>query len=95
MRSCRTLPAMKLPAPTLVTYALAIPQISSMSFGPTPAPMQADAAIGFDEVTKGYVPWSMSSSTPWAPSNSTVWPLSSCSCTSRAVSEISRSIRWP
>ena len=29
---------------------------------------------GFDEVTNGYVPWSMSSSVPWAPSKSTLAP---------------------
>jgi hypothetical protein len=39
-----------------------MPQISSMSRGPAPLPVHADAATGFDEVTKGYVPWSMSRS---------------------------------
>ena len=29
-----------------------------MSVGPTPAPTVAAPAIGFDDVTKGYVPWS-------------------------------------
>ncbi len=32
--------------------------------GPTPAPVQAPPAVGFDDVTKGYVPWSMSRSVP-------------------------------
>ena len=45
-----------------------MPQTSWMSFGPTPAPTQAAPAIGFDDVTNGYVPWSMSSSAPCAPS---------------------------
>ena len=49
-----------------------MPQISSMSFGPTPVPVQAAAATGFDEVTNGYVPWSMSSSAPCAPSKITM-----------------------
>ena len=52
-------------------YAFATPQTSSMSFGPTPAPTHAAPATGFEEVTNGYVPWSMSSSAPWAPSKST------------------------
>ena len=56
------------PAPTRVTYAFAMPQTSSMSFGPTPAPTHAAPATGFEEVTNGYVPWSMSSSAPCAPS---------------------------
>ena len=30
-----------------------MPQISSMSFGPTPVPVQAEAETGFEEVTKG------------------------------------------
>ena len=36
--------------------------------GPTPAPVQAPPAVGFEDVTKGYVPWSTSSSVPWPPS---------------------------
>ena len=37
--------------------------------------MQAAPATGFDEVTNGYVPWSMSSSAPCAPSKSTMLPV--------------------
>ena len=49
-----------------------MPQTSSMSFGPTPVPTQADAETGLEEVTNGYVPWSMSSSVPCAPSKTTM-----------------------
>ncbi len=47
--------------------------------GPTPAPVQAPPAVGFDEVTKGYVPWSTSSRVPWPPSKSTTLPASMAS----------------
>jgi len=43
-------------APTRVTYALAMPTMSVRSRGPSPEPVQAPPATGFDEVTKGYVP---------------------------------------
>ena len=76
-------------------YAFVIPHTSSMSFGPTPLPMQADAAIGFEEVTNGYVPWSMSSSAPCAPSKITVASASSLSHTSRVVSWMCSDRRWP
>ena len=42
----------------------------------------APAAIGLDDVTNGYVPWSRSSSVPCAPSNSTCRPFAE-----RAVDE--------
>ncbi len=45
--------------------------------GPTPVPVQAPPAVGFEEVTKGYVPWSTSSRVPWPPSNSTTLSSSS------------------
>ena len=41
------------PAPTRVAYALATPQMTSMSRGPTPAPTHAAPATGFDDVTNG------------------------------------------
>ena len=41
------------PSPTRVVYALAMPTVRSMRVGPTPAPMQAPAAIGLEEVTYG------------------------------------------
>ena len=72
-----------------------MPQISSMSFGPTPAPMHADPATGFDEVTKGYVPWSMSSIVAWAPSKRIVPSLSSTSQASFDASAMYCSRRWP
>ena len=72
-----------------------MPQISSMSFGPTPVPVHARARTGLDEVTNGYVPWSMSSSVPWAPSKRTVRPASSASHVRRAVSAMYCSMRCP
>ena len=72
-----------------------MPQISSMSFGPMPVPMHAEAETGLDEVTNGYVPWSMSSSVPCAPSKSTLAPRSSTSQVSRAVSATYWAMRWP
>ena len=41
------------PAPTRVQYAFVMPQISSMSFGPAPVPVQAAPATGLEEVTNG------------------------------------------
>ena len=45
-----------------------------MRVGPTPVPVTAPPAVEDELVTKGYVPWSMSSSAPCAPSNMTFWP---------------------
>ncbi|RPK74339.1 hypothetical protein EES44_01760 [Streptomyces sp. ADI96-15] len=45
--------------------------------GPTPAPVQAPPAVGLEEVTKGYVPWSTSSRVPWPPSKRTTLSSSS------------------
>ena len=59
------------PAPTRVTYAFETPITRSIRVGPIPIPVAAAPAIGFDEVTKGYVPWSRSSSVPCAPSSRT------------------------
>ena len=42
--------------------------------GPMPAPVHAPPATGFDDVTKGYVPWSRSRNVAWAPSSSTCCP---------------------
>ena len=54
--------------------------------GPTPEPVQAPPAVGLEEVTKGYVPWSMSSSVPWPPSKRTTLSSSSASLRIRVVS---------
>ena len=43
-----------------------------MRCGGTPEPVQAPPAVVFDEVTNGYVPWSMSRNVPCAPSNNNV-----------------------
>ena len=40
-----------------------------MRCGGTPEPVQAPPLVVFDEVTNGYVPWSMSRNVPCAPSN--------------------------
>ena len=63
-----------------------MPHTSSIWVGPIPEPTQAAPATGFDEVTNGYVPWSMSSSVPWAPSSSTRLPSRTACHTSREVS---------
>ena len=62
------------PSPTRVTYAFATPMMRSSRPGPTPTPVAAFAATGFDEVTNGYVPWSRSSSVACAPSKRTTLP---------------------
>ena len=54
--------------------------------GPTPAPVQAPPAVGLEEVTKGYVPWSTSSSVPWPPSKRTTLPSSSALLRTSVVS---------
>src|ERR1017187_6239533 len=51
-----------------------------MRCGGTPEPVQAPPAVVFDDVTKGYVPWSMSRKVPCAPSNKMSAPLRICSC---------------
>ena len=50
-----------------------------MCFGATPRPVQMPPATVFDDVTNGYVPWSMSSIVPCAPSNITRLPARICS----------------
>ena len=74
------------PSPTRVTYALATPTTSSIRFGPIPKLTAAPAAIGLDEVTNGYVPWSRSRSVALRALEQ--HPLPSCSArsTSRDVS---------
>ena len=47
-----------------------------MRVGPLPMPVAAPDAIGFDEVTNGYVPWSRSAASPAPPSNSMSFPSS-------------------
>ena len=39
------------PSPTRVVYALATPTTRSIRVGPTPVPVSAPPAVGFDEVT--------------------------------------------
>src|SRR5699024_8957739 len=65
------------PSPTRVVYAFETPTTFLILVGPTPDPMVTPPAIGLDDVTNGYVPWSISSITPCAPSNRTRRPLSS------------------
>ena len=54
--------------------------------GPMPEPVHAPPAVGFEEVTNGYVPWSTSSSVPWPPSSSTTLPSSSALFSTSEVS---------
>ena len=62
-----------------------MPMTEWIAVGPSPAPTAALPATVFDEVTYGYVPWSMSSRVPWAPSKSTARPFAtSCESTSLA-----------
>ena len=51
-----------------------------MAVGPRPTPVAAWPEITFDEVTKGYVPKSISNSAPWAPSNKILFPYFLFSC---------------
>ena len=76
------------PSPTRVTYAFVTPSTRSIRVGPIPVPVQAAPAVGLDDVTKGYVPWSMSSIVPWAPSNSTRFPARRASSMISAVSSM-------
>src|ERR1700716_2195873 len=57
------------PDPTRVVYALRMPNTVVMRVGPIPEPTHAPPAVGFDDVTKGYVPWSTSSSVACDPSS--------------------------
>src|SRR3989337_511485 len=59
-----------------------------MFLGPTPAPISAPPATGFEEVTKGYVPWSRSRKVACAPSNSTFAPSSRASWTKPTESAV-------
>src|SRR2546430_10563400 len=80
------------PEPTRVVYALITPITWVMRVGGMPDPTQAPPAVGFDDVTNGYVPWSTSSSVAWAPSSSTVSPFSSaCPRISRVSAMYGRS----
>ena len=72
---------------------MATPSTEPIRVGPTPRPAQAPPAIGFDEVTNGYVPLSMSSSVPCAPSHSTVRPASSARWISSDVSAMNGAMR--
>ena len=44
------------PEPTRVVYAFKIPMERVIFVGPIPEPVDAPPAVGFDEVTNGYVP---------------------------------------
>src|SRR2546430_12147493 len=56
--------------------------------GGTPTPVAAPPEVALEEVTYGYVPWSMSSMVPCAPSNNTDFPSSSARFNSSAVSQM-------
>ena len=63
------------PLPTLVQYALNIPNTSLILFGGMPSPVHAPAVIVLEEVTNGYEPKSISNKVPWAPSARIFFPL--------------------
>jgi hypothetical protein len=71
-----------------VVYALRIPSTVVILVGPMPEPTHAPPAVGFDDVTKGYVPWSTSSRVPCEPSSSTVSPFSSAALSRYLLSAI-------
>jgi hypothetical protein len=62
------------PPPTLVVYALTTPIAFPIIFGGIPRPVQTPPTEVEDDVTKGYVPKSISSISAFAPSTSTRFP---------------------
>src|SRR3954467_13246182 len=76
------------PEPTRVVYALRMPTTRLIRVGPLPAPHAPPPAVGLDDVTNGYVPWSTSSSVPCEPSSSTHSPASRARSSSSRVSTI-------
>src|SRR5205823_7893891 len=48
------------PPPTLVVYAFEIPSTCLIFVGGTPTPVAAPPDVALEDVTYGYVPWSMS-----------------------------------
>src|SRR4051812_12689266 len=76
------------PAPTRVVYALITPMTWEIRVGGMPEPTHAPPAVGLDEVTNGYVPWSTSSRVAWAPSSRTVLPSARAWPSTRVVSEM-------
>src|SRR5438067_2305871 len=75
------------PLPTRVQYALVIPITVSMAVGATPVPVTAPPEVALEEVTKGYVLWSMSSIVPCAPSKTMDSPPANAWFSSAAVSQ--------
>jgi hypothetical protein len=67
-------------------YALATPITPLIFVGATPDPVHNPPAVVLDEVTNGYVPWSMSRSVPCAPSKRTFAPRWISSFRKREVS---------
>src|SRR5205085_8323210 len=76
------------PPPTLVVYAFEIPSTCLIFVGGTPTPVAAPPDVALEDVTYGYVPWSMSNMVPCAPSNNTDFPASSARFNSSAVSQM-------
>ena len=65
---------LNLTSPTRVVYAFTTPMRLSMREGAMPRPVQKPPALGFEDVTNGYVPKSMSSSVAWPPSSRILLP---------------------
>src|SRR5205085_11224991 len=76
------------PPPTRVVYALEIPRTCLIFVGGTPTPVAAPPEVALEEVTNGYVPWSMSNIVPCAPSKSTDFPSANAPFNSSAVSQM-------
>ncbi len=74
------------PEPTRVVYALMMATTRLIRVGPMPEPAQAPPAVGFEDVTNGYVPWSTSSSVPCEPSSSTTLPAARARLSTSEVS---------
>src|SRR3954454_5023755 len=55
--------------PTRVVYALRMPTTRLIRVGPMPEPQAAPPAVGLDDVTNGYFPWSMSFCVPFHPTS--------------------------
>src|SRR5208283_2265054 len=80
------------PSPTRVQYALLIPITELMALGATPVPMTAPPEVALDDVTNGYVPWSISSIVPCAPSNRIASPPARALFSKTAVSQTNGAI---
>ena len=68
------------PSPTRLEYALMTPYTFPISEAERPVPVRMPPIVGFDDVTYGYEPKSMSRSVACAPSTTTFLSSSSALC---------------